>query len=66
MELGKAINDSALLVNKAAKQVAEGDSDGAINTLLDLRKLVGEPIEVSNSDGSEMPVPKCDSCGQDL
>lgn len=66
MELGKVINDSAVLINKAAKQLGKGDSNEAMSSMLDLRALVDDPIEIDGSDGGKMPNPKCESCGQDL
>ncbi len=48
MEIGKVINDTAMLNNFAAKQLAEGNPDGAIDTMMDLRELVNEPIEVGD------------------
>ena len=66
MEISKVINNTAALNNRAAKQLAEGDSDGTVNTMIELRELVDEPIEVDGTPEDEMAGLKCGACGHEL
>ena len=63
MEIGQAITEASKMINQAARELGEENTEGALSSMLELRDLMDGPIECEpdkepGADGI------CPSCGK--